>query len=352
MRKFHLILMLALLAFIFAMNSALASPPNQDSWGETYIVQADDWLSKIADKFYGDAFMYPAIVEATTIKAMSDDTFTVIDNPNLIHVGQKLWVPTQSVAEQIMSAGNILDRGDVTTFKYFIHPDVGVYEFRVRWNSDGSANSIEIYDAQIQTSVQPINFAADVFYDRNIRAPDAFLEAADYNFDGYTDFRHVAEIGGRGVYNTHMIWLFDAQTNRFVLDETLSSLRSVRPVPKKKELVSHIWDPTSEAFLIYQYREQSPVLVRDVEKCLLAEKYCTDFLDKAAGGDASGLIEQARQSRGDGQDFGALVVSQPDADAACLSIFVPDERTGWWSTIGEQVVIQGNEAQCRAAEEY
>jgi hypothetical protein len=30
-----------------------------------YSVQADDWLSKIADKFYGDVLAFPAIVEAT-----------------------------------------------------------------------------------------------------------------------------------------------------------------------------------------------------------------------------------------------------------------------------------------------
>lgn len=352
MRKSHFILMAALLVYIFIVNSALAAPPNQASWGETYIVQADDWLSKIADKFYSNAIVYPAIVEATNIKAMSDDTFTVIDDPNLIHVGQKLWLPTQSVADQIMAGGNILDQGDVTIFKYFIHPDIGTYEFRVRWNSDGSANSIEIFDVQNQTPHQPITFAANVFYDRNSRAPDAFLEAADYNFDGYTDIRHVAEVGGRGVYNTHMIWLFDPEINRFVLDETLSSLRAVRPIPKKKELVSHIWDPTSEAFLIYQYREQMPMLVRDVEKCLLVEKYCVDFLDKAYQGNASDLIEQAALKWGSEHDFGALVVSTPDADTVCLSIFLPDESTGWWSAIGEQVVAQGDTAQCQAAEDY
>jgi len=32
---------------------------------QDYTVQADDWLSKIADKFYGDVLAFPAIVEAT-----------------------------------------------------------------------------------------------------------------------------------------------------------------------------------------------------------------------------------------------------------------------------------------------
>lgn len=61
--------------------------------GEAYIVQAGDWLSKLADKYYNDISAYPVIVEATNVKAKEDATFTVIDNPDLIEVGQKLWIP-------------------------------------------------------------------------------------------------------------------------------------------------------------------------------------------------------------------------------------------------------------------
>lgn len=61
--------------------------------GQAYIVQADDWLSKIANKFFGDPFAYPAIVEATNAKAVEDSTFLVITNPDLIEIGQKLWIP-------------------------------------------------------------------------------------------------------------------------------------------------------------------------------------------------------------------------------------------------------------------
>ena len=43
------------------------------------IVQADDWLSKIADKFYGDILAFPAIVEATNAKAAIDDSYTTIE---------------------------------------------------------------------------------------------------------------------------------------------------------------------------------------------------------------------------------------------------------------------------------
>jgi nucleoid-associated protein YgaU len=40
------------------------------------VVQADDWLSKIADKVYGDVLAFPAIVEATNAKAAVDSSYT------------------------------------------------------------------------------------------------------------------------------------------------------------------------------------------------------------------------------------------------------------------------------------
>jgi len=73
--------------------------PTAEVGGQAYLVQADDWLSKLADKFYGDMFAYPAIVEATNAKAVEDDTFTVIDNPDLIEIGQKLWIPDKGAVE-------------------------------------------------------------------------------------------------------------------------------------------------------------------------------------------------------------------------------------------------------------
>lgn len=73
---------------------AFAAPPAQTD-GEVYTVQAGDWLSKIAEKYYGDVLAYPLIVEATNARAQEDDSFAVIVNPDLIEVGQQLWIPVQ-----------------------------------------------------------------------------------------------------------------------------------------------------------------------------------------------------------------------------------------------------------------
>jgi heat shock protein HslJ len=64
--------------------------------GQEYIVQADDWLSKIAEKTYGDPLAYQNIVEATNAKAAEDSSFAAIDNPDIIKVGQKLWLPGET----------------------------------------------------------------------------------------------------------------------------------------------------------------------------------------------------------------------------------------------------------------
>jgi peptide/nickel transport system substrate-binding protein len=65
------------------------------------VVQADDWLSKIADKFLGDVLAFTAIAEATNAKAQTDDSYATIEDVNVIEVGWKLCIPT---AEQAQAA--------------------------------------------------------------------------------------------------------------------------------------------------------------------------------------------------------------------------------------------------------
>ena len=101
---------LILLAATFLADVVIAAPSNQDRKEEAHIVQADDWLSKIADKFYDNVLAYPAIVEATNTKAAVDDSFTAIDNLDVIEIGQKLRIPAQIDAIQVALAR----RSDVT----------------------------------------------------------------------------------------------------------------------------------------------------------------------------------------------------------------------------------------------
>lgn len=66
------------------------------------VVQADDWLSKIADKFYGDALAFPVIAEATNAKAQMDDSYATIDNVDIIEPGWKLCIVEAATAQGMM----------------------------------------------------------------------------------------------------------------------------------------------------------------------------------------------------------------------------------------------------------
>lgn len=60
---------------------------------EDYVVQADDWLSKIAEKFYGDVLAYNVIFEATNAAAAAGGSYDIIADPDVIEVGQVLCIP-------------------------------------------------------------------------------------------------------------------------------------------------------------------------------------------------------------------------------------------------------------------
>lgn len=107
------LLLFTLLLFFILTPAILAAPPTQSD-GQDYIIQSDDWLSKLADKFYGDVLAYPAIMTATNTKAAQDDSYLAITNPDVIEVGQKLFIPspaeaTALLADQSTSANPVAD---------------------------------------------------------------------------------------------------------------------------------------------------------------------------------------------------------------------------------------------------
>ena len=65
-KTFFLVITLFILAAML-QPVVLAAPLAQETVAceQEIIVQADDWLSKIAEKVYGDVFAYPAIAEVT-----------------------------------------------------------------------------------------------------------------------------------------------------------------------------------------------------------------------------------------------------------------------------------------------
>jgi peptide/nickel transport system substrate-binding protein len=93
--------------FIFTMLVALLLPMVAFAQGgSTYTLQGDDWLSKIAEKEYGDPLAYTAIVFYTNQKAADDDTINVIEDPNNVEAGQVIYLPTAEEANSYL-IGNI-----------------------------------------------------------------------------------------------------------------------------------------------------------------------------------------------------------------------------------------------------
>ncbi|GIK38876.1 MAG: hypothetical protein BroJett011_27090 [Chloroflexota bacterium] len=93
-----------LAASIFPTAATAAVPSIRDSaCAEIYTVQADDWLSKIADKLLGDLLAYPAIISATNQKHAADASFAEVTNPDLIEVGWKLCIPAGTQAEELLT---------------------------------------------------------------------------------------------------------------------------------------------------------------------------------------------------------------------------------------------------------
>jgi 5'-nucleotidase len=60
---------------------------------QDYTVQADDWLSKIAEKNLGDVLAYTTIVDATNAAAAQSAKYAAIADPNVIEVGQVVCIP-------------------------------------------------------------------------------------------------------------------------------------------------------------------------------------------------------------------------------------------------------------------
>ncbi len=95
--------------------SPVASPIDQSTalCAKQYTVQADDQLSKIADKFFGNLLAYPTIVVATNQQHQADASFAKIANPDRIEIGWKLCVPNQPLAQSLLSSSAISSTNSV-----------------------------------------------------------------------------------------------------------------------------------------------------------------------------------------------------------------------------------------------
>jgi hypothetical protein len=88
-------MIVGMLGWLLTSAVQAASPPRQEE-GREYVVQADDSLSQLAEKYFGQANLWPQIVEATNTRAAADPRLAVITNPNVIYPGQIIFIPAVS----------------------------------------------------------------------------------------------------------------------------------------------------------------------------------------------------------------------------------------------------------------
>ena len=85
---------------LLAMLAPVAAVSAQGACDEDYVVQAADWLSKLADKYYGDAAAYWAIFDATN--AAGGD-YTTLASADVLEIGDKLCIPSAADAEVLLA---------------------------------------------------------------------------------------------------------------------------------------------------------------------------------------------------------------------------------------------------------
>lgn len=104
------VLVLAMLLTL-GVSVASAAPPSQEE--KTYTIKLGDTLWALAEKYLGNGPAYWAIVNATNAKRGTDESFARIDNPNLIHPGWKLLIPSPEAEAAEFVVGQVTDMGGI-----------------------------------------------------------------------------------------------------------------------------------------------------------------------------------------------------------------------------------------------
>ncbi|MBN1220698.1 MAG: hypothetical protein JXM69_17385, partial [Anaerolineae bacterium] len=100
-KKLFFVLLLTVLLVSLSSTAVMAQGD-----GTVYSVQKDDWLSKIAEKEYGDPLAYTAILYYNNLMAAEDSSLNMISDADQIEVGWSIYIPTTAEAEAYM-AGEI-----------------------------------------------------------------------------------------------------------------------------------------------------------------------------------------------------------------------------------------------------
>lgn len=223
-RTFIAVLVLVLMGWAGPVQAQQAAE------GQPYVVQLNDSLWQLAQKYLGDGDLYPLIIEGTAAKAAADSSFTPISRGEVIYPGQKIWIP-EAVAP--MSIPTPAPTGAVSTgepggqiaFSFWNnHPNRCTYEINIIQVADCLAGAEQ---CQATRRIVPLNNISEPAL-----APDGtrlafrgwgepqnedspFIDCADphpHRYIGHTTLDGTGFIGTGGYWeDAHPDWSPDGQ---------------------------------------------------------------------------------------------------------------------------------------------
>jgi multiple sugar transport system substrate-binding protein len=171
----NILSIVTLLAFAATLTptTSLAQEVTCDS---DVVIQADDWLSKLADKFYGDPLAFPTIAEATNAKAATDDSYATIVNVDLIEPGWKVCIPSVEDAQAMV--GGALAGFD---WRQFEGSEITLLLNEHPW-TEGVRPNVAEFEELTGIKVNLEAFAEDLYFDRMELAVRSDTPVADVYF--------------------------------------------------------------------------------------------------------------------------------------------------------------------------
>lgn len=158
--------------------AGLKQPVFAEGEANTYTVKLDDNLWTLAEKYLGSGERYSEIVTDTNKMAGENPSFATIDNPILIHPGQKLVIPTGIRSNK--AAWPETQAQAATIFG-------GIPE---RWETTADPGGWHLREEAERTIINPSGYPLEGYYDTKPgRDPRQFVSAVAIDVQGCTVWR-------------------------------------------------------------------------------------------------------------------------------------------------------------------
>jgi branched-chain amino acid transport system substrate-binding protein len=311
---------------MLVLSSWLVGTAQAQAGGQEYIVQADDWLSKLAEKNYGDVLAWPAIWRATNAKAGEDSTFAVIENPNLIEIGQKLWIPDLETAQTLLAERD--ERASLNIKIGFMGPLTGGAAFLGQEQLNFAKVATQIFNEQTGFNIQIVEGDDKIDPDEGKIVAERFI----------ADDSILAVVGPAGSQVCEAVQPLFAEANMVHITPSCTRVSLTdpgtptffRPIPTDGDQ-----GPTDANFMVEQLGAKSAYLVDD------QSSYSTGLTDEVeAALRAAGVTEVQRASvTQQDTDFSSLVTSIIAAGSDV--VFFPGQISSQLGTMAAQLAEQG-----------